>query len=73
MRGRTVSITEAGGELGASALGDGDAVDGFQTAFVVAAGFAVVGALVAIVLFAGRASPAPSPTLRAVATERDGG
>jgi MFS family permease len=69
----TVSITAAGGELGASALGDGDAVDGFQTAFIVAAGFAVVGALVAIVLFAGRAFPAPSPTLRAIATERDGG
>jgi EmrB/QacA subfamily drug resistance transporter len=69
----TVSITAAGGELSASALGDGDAVDGFQAAFVVAAGFAVVGALVAIVLFAGRASPAPSATLRAVAAERDGG
>jgi EmrB/QacA subfamily drug resistance transporter len=69
----TVAVTAAGDGLGASALGDGDAVDGFQTAFVVAAGFAVVGALVALSLLAGRASPAPSPTPRAIATERDGG
>jgi MFS family permease len=69
----TVAVTAAGDGLGASALGDGDAVDGFQTAFVVAAGFAVVGALVALSLLAGRASPAPSPTPQAIATERDGG
>ena len=65
----TVAVTAAGGELGSGAVGDEDAVDGFQTAFVVAAGFAVAGALVAMSLFAGRTSPVPSPTPPAIATE----
>jgi Major Facilitator Superfamily len=55
----TVAVTTAGGGLGASALGDGDAVDGLQTAFVVAAGSAVVGALLAISLFAGLGGATP--------------
>ena len=51
----TVAITAADDGLGVSAQSDG-AVEGFQAAFVVAAGFAVVGAVVALSLFAGRAA-----------------
>jgi MFS family permease len=50
----TVAITAADDGLGVSAQSHG-AVEGFQAAFVVAAGFAVVGAVVALSTFAGRA------------------
>jgi hypothetical protein len=50
----TVAITAADDGLGVSAQSDG-AVEGFQAAFVVA-GFAVVGAVVALSTFAGRAA-----------------
>jgi EmrB/QacA subfamily drug resistance transporter len=69
----TVAITAAGDGLGVSAQSDGNAVEGFQTAFVVAAGFAVVGALVAMSLFGGRASPVASLAPHVIAQERDGG
>jgi EmrB/QacA subfamily drug resistance transporter len=69
----TVAITAAGDGLGVSVQSDGNAVEGFQTAFVVAAGFAVVGALVAMSLFGGRASPVASLAPHVIAQERDGG